>query len=85
MKAREFINGATFGPEALKVISQAFDDAWASIASNFGNDPHDIEKARLRLARAMLAVAGEDSRDVEALKTAALQAMALGYRSRAAA
>ena len=52
------------------------------IAGNFGNDPSDIERARLRLANAMLSVASEDSREVAVLVRAALEAMALGYRNR---
>jgi hypothetical protein len=82
MKARQLIDGASFGPDALKAIGQAFDEAWAQIAANFGNDRNDIERARYRLATAMLSVVKEDSRNVEALKRAALVAMALGYRNR---
>jgi hypothetical protein len=82
MKARQLIDGASFAPDALKVIGEAFEEAWAQIAANFGNDPKDIERARCRLAAAMLSVAKEDRRDVEALKRAALEAMALGYRDR---
>ena len=37
--------------------------------------------ARLRLAEAMLSVATEESGDVEVLRTGALQAMAMNYRS----
>ena len=29
MKARKLIEGATYGPETLKVIGKAFDDAWS--------------------------------------------------------
>ena len=76
------IDAAAYGPDALKALGQAFDEAWASIAGNFGDDPSDIERARLKLATALLSVASEDSRDVEALKKAALQVMALGYRRR---
>jgi hypothetical protein len=81
-KARQLIDGASFGPEALKAIGAAFDAAWAEVAGNFGNDPFDVEKARLRLAKALLSVANEDSRDVTVLKRAALQRMALDYRRR---
>ena len=80
MKARRLIDGAAYGPNALKALGQAFDGAWASIAGNFGDDASDIERARLKLATALLSVASEDSRDVEVLKKAALQVMALGYR-----
>jgi len=80
MKARQLIQGATFGPEALKVIGKAFDDAWSKIGSQF--DTQQAQFARLRLARAVLSVAREDSRDPEELKNAALQTMALNYRDR---
>jgi hypothetical protein len=82
MKARQLIDDASFGPDALKAMGRAFDEAWAQIAANFGNDRNDIERARYRLATAMLSVVKEDSRNVEALKRAALVAMALGYRNR---
>jgi hypothetical protein len=82
MKARQLIDGASYGPEALNAMGQAFDEAWTAIAANFGEDWHDIEKAQLRLATAVLAVASEDSRDVDLLKTRALAAMALAYRKR---
>ena len=79
MKARKLIDGAAFGPDALKAIGQAFDTAWQEIAGNFGDDPIDIDRARLRLANALLSIAHEDSRNVEVLKHAALQRMALDY------
>jgi hypothetical protein len=84
MRARRLIDGASFGPETLKALGQAFDAAWETIAGNFGGDPADIERARLRLAEALLSVASEDSRDAEVLKIAALEAMALSYRRRRA-
>ena len=80
MRARRLIDGASFGPDALKVIYQAFDEAWVSVAGNFGEEPGVVESARVRLADALLSVATEDSRDPEALKIVALQAMALDYR-----
>jgi hypothetical protein len=50
-----------------------------SLKGNFG-DPQDIEATRFRLANAILSIAQEDSRNVEALKHAALQRMALDLR-----
>jgi hypothetical protein len=61
------------GPDALKVIVKAFDEAWVMIGGNY--DSASVEAARLKLANAVLSVAREDSRDVEALKQAALEAM----------
>lgn len=80
MRARQLIDGASFGPEALKAIGEAFDTAWAEIAGNFGDDPTETECARLKLANAILSIASEDSRDVEILKQAGLERMALDYR-----
>jgi hypothetical protein len=84
MEARHLIDSASYGPEALKAMGEAYDAAWRDIAGNFGDDPRDIELARVKLANALLSVACEDNRDVDALKNGALQAMALGYRERAA-
>jgi hypothetical protein len=80
MRARQLIDGAAFGPAAVKAIGEAFDAAWAEIAGNFGNVPTDIDNARYRLASALLSVASEESRGVEVLKCVALQVMALNYR-----
>jgi hypothetical protein len=61
MKTRALINGASpsFGPEALKVIGQAFDAAWASIADQFSAD---LSAARLKLVTILLTIANDDSR-----------------------
>jgi hypothetical protein len=81
MKARALFDGASFGPEALKTLGQAFDEAWAEIAGRFAGDPLSEENARLSLAEALLSVATETSRDVQVLKNAGLQVMALNYKS----
>ena len=81
MKGRQLINSAALGPDALKVAGQAFDEAWAQIATYFGNDPDMIEGARLTLANAILSAASDESRDVGSLKRAAIQAMAKEYKS----
>ena len=81
-KARQLIDGASFGPDALKAIGEAFEAAWSDIAGNFRDDPVDSEKARQRLAEALLSIANDDSRDVEVLKRAALLRMALDYKRR---
>jgi hypothetical protein len=82
MKARRLIDGASFGPDALKAIGEAFDEAWKTIEANFGSDQQEVETARLKLANALLSVASNDSRDVEVLRRAALEVMARDYRSR---
>jgi hypothetical protein len=84
MKARQLIDGCSFGPEALKAIGQAFDTAWQEIAGNFGSDAVEVEAARLQLASALLSIANEESRNAEVLKRAALERMALDYKDRPA-
>jgi len=77
MKVRQRIEGTSYGPEALNTMTQAFGQAWSVIARNINRDAS--EAARARLAKALLSVAAEDSRDVQALKRKALEAMALSY------
>jgi hypothetical protein len=81
MKAHRLIEAASYGPETVKALGEAFDQAWAEIEGNFGSEVATTENARLRLAQALLAVAAEAHVDVAALKASALQAMALDYRS----
>jgi len=80
MKARKLIEGATYGPETLKVIGKAFDDAWSEISGHFSNNGLHAQSARLKLAHAVLVVARDDSRDPVELRNAALQVMAMNYR-----
>lgn len=82
MKARELINdsGIIFGPDALKVVGKAFDDAWSEIASHFAKNGLEAQSARLRLARAVLAAANENSHDPVQIKNFALRIMAQRYR-----
>jgi hypothetical protein len=82
MKARQLIDSASYGPDALKAMGQAFDAAWREIAGNFGDDPRDVEVARVKLANAVLSVAREECRDVEKLKKDAMQAMVHRHRAR---
>ena len=85
MQARKLIDGvgATYGPETLKVIGKAFDDAWAEIGPGFSRSGLKAESIRLTLANAILEVAEQASRSADELKNAALQAMAMAYRAEA--
>jgi hypothetical protein len=65
------------GPETLKVVYQAFDDAWDKIRHYYGSDHKIIDAGRLKLAEAIIAVARDDSRDPELIKRLALQLMRL--------
>ena len=77
MKARQLIGNAAFGPDKLRVLFKAFDEAWDSIAATVGNDPLAIEAARLRLANTILVLAQKSNTDAEQIKDTALDILAL--------
>jgi hypothetical protein len=82
MKARKVLEGASYDPDTLKALFQAFDEAWAAISHMYSSDHNSewaIEKARFGLANSMLAVAPLYGKDLEALKGAALQHFAVSY------
>jgi hypothetical protein len=80
MKARRLIDGASFGPQTLKVVGAAFDAAWDEVAWSVNkDDPLAVESARLCLADAIFSVAHEGAIDVEPLKKGALEVLAGKY------
>lgn len=74
MLARKLLENASFTPETLTLIFNAYDTAWREVAHLF---PDGQEVARTRLAHAILVVASENVRDPEILKNDALQVLAL--------
>jgi hypothetical protein len=81
MKARALIEESPFRAETVQAMGEAFDQLWAQIARIFGNEPHQVEAARLGLAEAMVSVATEGDTDVEDLKDRAIVVMAKHYSS----
>jgi len=83
MEARRLISSASYGPDELKVLFKAFDEAWANVAHLYSShhvSDRAIEVGQLRLAIAILVAAPQHGTDIEALKNAALQHMALHLR-----
>jgi hypothetical protein len=78
--ARQRLEGSSYGPAELKLITQAFEDAWSQVAGNFGGNALAVEAVRLRLANIVLDKAAIHRRDACALTTAALLALAACYR-----
>jgi hypothetical protein len=74
MKARELIRNASYGPDHLKVLFIAFDQAWEIIAGDVGANPQAVEAARLRLASIILSL-GDEAKDPDWLRNAAVQIM----------
>jgi hypothetical protein len=77
---RPLIDNASFGPDALKAIGEAYDTAWLEIAANYSNVVAERESARVKLATALLSVTSEGSRNPQALKTAAIERMKVNQR-----
>lgn len=77
MRARRIIDGASFGPEVLKVVRQTFDEAWVELSSSFS--PDEQEAAREVLAMAMMSATRDDSSDVATLRAAGIRAMQAKY------
>ncbi len=60
MKARDAIGLSAYGPERLKQIYRAFDQAWEAIKPLIDNTPLAQEAARLTLANTILSLAKSD-------------------------
>ena len=77
--ARELIDDCSYGPEALRILYQAFDAAWETIAPKYADNPNGAEIARLKLANTILSFPADEIKDAEQIKNSSLQIMALGY------
>jgi hypothetical protein len=74
MRAHQLIGGASYGPDQLGVLFEAFDQAWEAIAADIGDDRSAIETTRIKLANLILSLARDGNLDrPEPLKDAALQ------------
>lgn len=80
MRARQLIGGAAFPPDVLKVICEAFDDAWIELAPEVDADPASVDTARVTLATIMLSLAAVGPIDRLGLKSAAMEAFRLKHR-----
>jgi hypothetical protein len=73
--ARSLIDTASYDPGTLKMLSQAFDEVWREIASNYHAEAM-IEDRRNRLATIILSLADCGERDLSRMKTCASKLMA---------
>src|SRR6185437_10710251 len=75
MKARRLIENASYAPDQLKALGQAFDDAWERIAPSVSSTPEAIEAARFALADIVLGLAKNGSLDPRWLAETAVHVM----------
>ena len=61
MKAIELIRQSSYGPDRLKQIYEAFDQAWEAVKPLLDDNPLAHEAARLKLANTILSMAKGDS------------------------
>ena len=72
---RSLIDTASYDPDTLKMLSQAFDDVWREMAGKYHAQAM-IEDRRNRLATIILGLADGGERDLARMKTCAMKLMA---------
>jgi hypothetical protein len=75
MKARQLILNSSFGPDQVKAMGKALDDAWAQIAPSVDDRPEAIQAARFTLADIILSLGAQGNFDPEWLADTAVQLM----------
>jgi hypothetical protein len=65
-------HAAAFSPEAVEVLVNAFDDAWAVVGRGAGMDEASREAKRLQLARLVVVLAKPGDLDRERLRDSAV-------------
>lgn len=72
------VHQSAFSPDMVKMMGEAFDQAWASIEPAYqGQRDAEIELARLALAKAVVLFTGLGTTDPEALKGKAMRVLGL--------
>ena len=75
-----FAPRASYDPDRLKVLGNAFDDAWQNLASHVGEAPAEVDATRAALATLILRLPCIETADAESIKNAALQIMLSALR-----
>jgi hypothetical protein len=75
MKARQLIENSSFGPDEVKAMGQALDDAWAQLAPQVDDRPEAIEAARIALADIILTLGRQGYFNPQWLADTAVQMM----------
>jgi hypothetical protein len=80
VKALQLIRSGAFPPDVLRVIFEAFDDAWAEVGTDVSIRASAVETARLSLATIVLSLAAQAPVERGALKAAAVEAFRQKHR-----
>src|SRR5215470_3711407 len=71
---------ASFGPDALKVIYKAYDDAWNEIAPKVSIEPCAVEWAKMSLATIVLGLGNTDAITADGLRAMAVAVFCAKHR-----
>jgi hypothetical protein len=74
---RDYLKGYAFEPEAIEIMVQAFDAAWAAVQSNKAVADEDREATRTALAKRIVELTQTGSLDFHALRDGALASLGL--------
>jgi hypothetical protein len=66
---------SSYDPETLRVLTDAFDEAWMDIQNMLGNKPLDPNAMRAVVVKRIMAAAEDGERDPKRLKLIALKAI----------
>ena len=75
MKARQLITNSSFGPDQVKAMGKALDDAWAQLAPSIDNRPEAIEAVRFALADIILSLGVQGNFNPQWLADTAVRVM----------
>jgi len=73
VEAKKLLGQASYGPEMLSALFQAFDEAWKILAPSCGQNPLSVHATRLKLANAILSVARNNIEDASTIRDHALR------------
>lgn len=80
MRARRILEGASYGPDVLKIAHKSFDEAWESVSHLFEHDEH--ESVREELAEAVIALLRDETSNVARIRDEAIRSLERNYPSR---
>jgi hypothetical protein len=75
MKDRQLIENSSFGPDEVKAMGEALDDAWAQLAPSVDDRPEAMQAARFALLDIILSLGGRGNFDPQWLADTSVQLM----------
>lgn len=80
MRAKRILEGASYGPDVLKIAHKAFDEAWANVSHIFTQAEH--ESVREVLAEAVISLLRDEASNIGRIRDEAIRSLQRKYPSR---